>query len=231
MPLVARASKTVRNKNLLIILMCAVFLSWFAYDGFVGWPAANDRAVAYMKGEMMPQGKLDRAVQPNLDQWKGWNNEDAATREQMSTIVKTAAKVGNVEGWKNPFDIQLQLWIVYGLAAATAASIWWLFHCQQRRAIAEETTVSPSKGVVVPWDKISRVDNTLWKKMGIVAITYSDPSGRQRKAEFDDYKLEREPLLSILDQLAEKALHAEFIPKEDTPPPSSAATDAQATGE
>ena len=38
MPLVARAYKTVRNKNLLIVLMCALFLSWFAYDGFCTGP-------------------------------------------------------------------------------------------------------------------------------------------------------------------------------------------------
>ena len=130
--------------------------------------------------------------------------------------MKTAAKVGKVEGWKNPFDIQLQRWIVLGLAAATAASLWWFLHCQKRRAIAEESTVSPAPGVVVAWDKITRVDNTRWKKMGIVEITFSDSQGHAHKAKFDDYELEREPLLAILDQLAEKAaVHAEFIPKED----------------
>ena len=228
MPLVARASKTVRNKNLLIVLMCVVALSWFAYDGFVGWPAANDLVVKYMKNVMMPKGDLDREVQPDLDQWKGWNHEDAATRQKMSVIVKTAAKVGNVEGWKYPFDIQLQQWIVLGLAVTTAASIWWFLHCQKRRAIAEEASVSPSQGVIIPWDKITRVDNTRWKKMGIVEITYSDAQGQPRKAAFDDYDLEREPLLAILDQLAEKAVHAEFIPKGDISVPPGG---AQAVGE
>ena len=38
MPLVATASKTVRFKNAVLILMVAGAAVWFAYDGWVGYP-------------------------------------------------------------------------------------------------------------------------------------------------------------------------------------------------
>ncbi len=55
-------------------------------------------------------------------------------------------------------------------------------------------------------------------------ITYRDQNAAEKTADFDDYKLEREPLLLILDQLAEKAVNAEFLPKVpagESPPSGS----------
>ena len=80
-------------------------------------------------------------------------------------------------------------------------------------------------GVVIPWEKITRVDNTRWKNHGIVDITYTDAQGATQKADFDDYKLQREPLLAILDQLGDKAVNAEFLPQEQ--PKEEAKNDAQ----
>jgi hypothetical protein len=69
--------------------------------------------------------------------------------------------------------------------------------------------------VVIPWEKITTVDNTRWKSTGIVDINYTDENGQSQKAKFDDYELDREPLLEILDKLSAKAVNAEFIPKEE----------------
>src|ERR1035437_6464864 len=80
--LIARASKTVFYKNLGMVGLCLVFLCWFAYDGFINWPARNDGVVAYMKG-MTQQSPplLDPRFRPELDAWKGWNNETAEKRD------------------------------------------------------------------------------------------------------------------------------------------------------
>jgi hypothetical protein len=222
MPLVAKASNTVRNKNLLIVLMCAGFFVWFAYDGWIAYPRTNDIAVEKLKN-MMAEGQLKARDQEELDKWqaalssyKGWNNSSPEERQTIHEIATRGMTIaGGVENWKRPFDIELQRYIVYGLAAAVAGSIWWFIHCQRRRAIADDATVSPAPGIVIPWDKITVVDNTRWKKSGIVDITYLDAQGNPQKAKFDDYELDREPLLSILDMLADKADKAEFIPKEE----------------
>lgn len=222
MALVARASNTVRNKNLIIVLMCAVFLAWFAYDGYVAYPRRNDAIVGKMKG-WVKEGLISADFAPTLEAWKGWTREDAAGRARMDEVVASNKNKVKVEDWKAVLDISVQRWIVLGLIGATAASIWWFFHCQRRRAIAEENTVSPAEGVVVPWDKITLVDNTRWKSTGIVEITFPGPDGKPQKAKFDDYELDREPLLGILDELAVKAVNAEFIPREEPAPPPSGA--------
>lgn len=225
MPLIARASTTVRNKNLLIVLMCAVFVCWFAYDGFIGYARSNDRLVerlrssvdeTWFKQEWRPE------VMPwtpkNPDGWPGWAKADTTTRARMGAIAKEAGS--HAEGWRSELDIEFQRWIVLGLAVATAGSIGWFIHCQRRRAIADEASVSPSPGVVIPWEKITRVNNARWNSHGIVEITYTDAGGVARINWFDDYKLEREPLLAILDQLSEKAVHAEFVPRVETAAPT-----------
>jgi hypothetical protein len=136
-------------------------------------------------------------------------------REKMDVTIKSEESHITLEGWKGPFDVWLQRLLAWCLLGCVGAATGWVVHCQRRRAIAEEGTVSPAPGVVIPWEKITRVDNTRWKTMGIVDITYMDEKGVSREADFDDYKLQREPLLAILDQLGEKAVNAEFLPKEE----------------
>ena len=75
-----------------------------------------------------------------------------------------------VEGWHTETDMNTQKYIVGGLALGVLAAIWWFFHCQRRRAIAEEATVSPAPGVVIPWEKITRIDNTRWKGVPFLTI-------------------------------------------------------------
>ena len=222
MPLVAKASRTVFLKNLLIVAMCAVALGLFAYDGYYGYPSKNDRIVKQMLAMTdVSDGRMSTEFREDLATWKGWQNETDAARRRMDDIATAGAKVGQgIEGWKKVLDIKIQRGCVWGLAAAFVASLWWIIHCQRRRVIAEETTVSPAPGVVIPWDKITEVDNARWKSAGIVDITYTAADGTPRKAKFDDYEVERDPLIAILDQLAEKAVNAEFLPKEEPVPPS-----------
>ena len=217
MTLVARASKTVRLKNFIIVLMCVIFCGLFFYDGYYRYPANNDAIVRTLldpknSGVVSPQNRI------LAEEWHrlgDWDKVDADMREKMDAAVKSEAQRIKLDGWKSPFDVRLQRILAWGLLGCLGASIWWFVHCQRRRAIAEETTVSPAPGVVIPWEKITRVDNTRWKSVGIVDITYTDERGVVRRADFDDYKLEREPLLPILDRLGEKAVNAEFVPKEE----------------
>src|SRR5271163_4233564 len=167
-PIIARASKTVRNKNLLIVGMCAVFACWFAYDGWIGWPGRNDQLAENQLAVRIHDDPLYTQFQPLIDSWHGWNNADSDTRMKITAIAHNL----NLEGWKSETDIHNQQYIVYGLLAATVGAIGWFVHCQRRRAIAEGGTVSPLPGVVIPWEKITVVDNTRWKSMGIVQITY-----------------------------------------------------------
>ena len=216
MTLVARASKTVRLKNLIIVLMCLAFCGMFFYDGYYTYPARNDRKVA----SLVDNAAVSLPTKVLAQDWLkdgGWNKLPAERHEAMNQALDEETRNNriNKDGWKGPFDVRLQRLLAWCLLGCLTASIWWFGHCQRRRAIAEEATVSPAPGVVIPWEKITRVDNTRWKSVGIVDITYTDDQGATKHADFDDYKLEREPLLTILDQLGERAVNAEFVPKEE----------------
>jgi len=213
MALTARASATVRSKNLIILVMCFGSMAWFGYDGWKGYPGGNDRRVDKLKSD---SSELLSADQEFVRAWKLWANESHENHVRMDGLIEQMkTKVEGLNGWKTTSEIALQRYIVYGLGCAAAAALWWFFHCQRRRVIADDKTISPKVGAVIPWEKITKVDNTRWKKMGIVDLTYTDETGQSAKAKLDDYETDRDPLLEILDLLAEKAVNAEFVPKEE----------------
>ena len=227
MVLIARASTSVRNKNLIIVAMSVLALCWFAYDGFVGYPRGNDRLVGVMKNMLDERPpRLAEETRPVLESWPGWDKADDATRQSMDNLARNQAQV---EGWKSALDITIQKWIVLGLVGAVIASLWWFLHCQKRRVVAEEDSVSPGPGIVIPWEKITRVDNTRWKTSDIVDVTYTDEAGKVHTARFDGYELEYEPLVAILERLGDKAIHAEFIPKEAAAPTAPGAPESSST--
>ena len=223
-PLVAKAPKLGFNlnfstKNLLIAILCLVFTALFHYDGFYAYPARNDRVIAYLHNN---NPNLSDETQFLMRQWKGWANETAARHQQMDTTLKADARVANLEGWKSPFDVTLQRILALALLAATAWAFWRLFKHLRLRVIADESTLSPQAGLAIPWEKITKVDNTQWHTDGIVYLTYTDPHDNPQQAVIDEYKLDPKPLLPILELLADKAVHAEFLPQPTTSPPPSA---------
>ncbi len=153
MALIARASKTVRNKNLIIVFMCALCAAWFAYDGFHTYPANHDRIVRFLQDKDTNPEDLEL-----LHHWKDWNNESQENRLRMDQIIKSDKTTVHVEGWKEVADISVQRWIVAVLGASVIGSLAWFIACQRRRAIADEKTVSPAPGVAIPWENITVVD-------------------------------------------------------------------------
>ncbi len=227
MALIARAAKGTRNKNLLIIVMCAVTLGLFIYDGWFGYPAGNDRLIAGLIAKAEdPKGGVDPSFESEIKGWsaKHWSTASTEEQKRMDEIITSSKNVFSPEGWKSPLDILIQKLIVALLVVATAAALWRFVRYQKRRVVADDGTISPAPGLVIPWEKISLVDNTRWQKMEIVQLTYTDGAGKASTVEVDGYYLEREPLLAILDQLAEKAVNAEFIPKEEEGAGESPAT-------
>ena len=213
MPLIARATNTVRNKNLIIVLMCVAALAMFAYDGWQGYPARNDEIVTKKLANAPTVLSADQEL---IRDWKGWVRESTENRQRMDGVIEYAkTTVRELEKWKTSGEIALQRWIALALLFINAAAMWWFVHCQRRRAIADDATLSPAPGVVIPWEKITRIDNTRWDAMGIVELTYTDASGTAKKAKLDDYETQRKPLLEILDLLAVKAVNAEVFPKDE----------------
>lgn len=211
MPLTAPASKTVRNKNLMLIGLVVVFAFWFAYDGWKGWPAKNDEIVTKQIPSRISQNKLPADVAAPFQNpvWAGWNQETPERRK----LLEDVAREYHFDGFHGEVDIWLQKAIVGGLIVSTIVAIWWFMHCQKRRAVVDDSGLSPASGVLIPWDTITKVDNTRWKKSGIVDITYLD-NGAEKIAKLDDYLLDNLP--PVLNEVAVRATKAQVItPAED----------------
>jgi hypothetical protein len=221
MKLVAPAPKpglnfNITTRNVILALMCAVFMVWFFKDGWFGYPATNDRVVQAVS-EASDTSTTTHILAKN---WKGWSNESAESREEMTEALKkeTGSQAGKIaQAWHQPFDVTLQRFLSVLLILVNVWSIGRLITFLRKRVECDDTTISPRRGVVVPWDKITCVDNTFWRGADIVQITYMDAEGKAQKADLDGYECDREKLIAILDQLAEKAVNAEFLPKEAPP--------------
>jgi hypothetical protein len=202
------------TRNLILAVMCAAFCFLFIRDGFYGYPANNDRIVR----EIRRVEDVSAATLERTEQWKGWNNESAESREAMTEALKkeTGAAAGRIaQGWKKPFDVTLQRWLAVVLVGVNVWSISRLIRFLRKRTACDDTTLSPRRGLVIPWEKITQVDNSDWRAADIVEITYTDEAGTARKALLDGYEVDKGKLVPILEQLAEKAVHAEFLPKEE----------------
>jgi hypothetical protein len=201
------------TRNLILALMCATFCALFIRDGFYGYPANNDRIVS----EIRKAEDVSTVTRERAEQWKGWNNESADSRQTMTDALKkeTGAIAGQkAQGWKQPFDVTLQRWLALALVAVNVWSISRLVRFLRKRAACDDATLSPRRGLFIPWEKITQVDNTDWRAADIVEITYTDEAGASQKAQLDGYEVDKGKLVPILEQLAEKAVHAEFLPKE-----------------
>jgi hypothetical protein len=215
MSLVATASKEVRNKNLILIALCAVFTAWFGWDGFYGWPKVNDETAKAVLEQPAHRAKLEEYATANplenarelYEKWPGWKNMSTEQQESAARFISAKSIPLSMH---SHLDILAQQLITGGLLLATGAAVWWYFRCQKRRVEADDNGISPYPGEVIAWDAIRKVDNTRWKKSGKVFLTYVDASGTEQEALLDDYHLDK--LRPILQLLAEKAHHAEFIP-------------------
>jgi hypothetical protein len=206
----------ISTRNLILALMCAVFGALFIRDGFFAYPASNDRIVH----EILKVVDASPATIQRAAQWKGWNNETAENREAMSEALKgeKSANAGRIaQGWKQPFDVTLQRWLAVLLVGVNVWSIARMVRFLRKRAECDDAALSPRRGLTIPWDKITRVDNTDWHSADVVEITYTDETGATQKALLDGYEVDRKKLLPILELLSEKAVNAEFLPKEEEP--------------
>ena len=196
--LVARAPRPGLNlnftsKNILLAVMALLFAALFFYDGYHGYPARNDRTIEDVKTQ--------KDANPNTkmlaDSWKGWDNETEDSRQRMDAALHADTHI-RIGEWKSPFDVSIQHYISWALIGVNLWTLWRLIHFMRLRATADESMLSPAKGVSIPWEKITKVDNTEWDSYGIVKLTYTDGEGKAQQAELDEYKLEKESLLAIL---------------------------------
>ena len=221
MPIVAKANTGYSIRILIMAVLCAVFAFWFAKDGWIGYPQQNDAIVQRLLDPKTatPQSALPEA-QAKLKSWPGYANASSKQISEMGTLVKNS----NIEDWHTELDMLVQRGIVFGLVLGVLATLYFYYRYTRKRAIADEAGLSPAQGILIPWESITKIDNTQWDKRGIVTITYKAVEGGEpQTAILDDYDLDNLP--AVLEEVSNRAIHAEFDPPLADPDGAQKAND------
>ncbi len=191
MALRANFQKNYGMRYLLLAGGCLFAASWFAYDGFIGYPSKLKYASRYDE-----LAKLDGA-----EKQAEWKRITAENDWPSSPPEKTAEEIED--------DIFGQyIWATLSLIVGAPAL---LFYMRTRGTWVEatDTGLTTSWGQTLDFDKVTQLDKKRWASKGIAKAWYQE-QGAPRRFVFDDFKYEREPLGMMLRDL-EKHLKPEQI--------------------
>lgn len=208
MGLRANFQKSYGMRYLLLAGGCLFAAAWFAYDGFIGYPANLEPARKYDE-----LAKLDGA-----EKQAQWKKIAAENNWSTSPPAKTAEEIeGDIEGQ-----------YFFGGLALIAGIPALFFFLRSRGSWVErtETGLTTSWGQSLDFSKVTQLDKKKWATKGIAKAWYQE-NGAPRRFVFDDFKYEREPLGQML-----RALEAMLQPEQIVggPPEKPIALDTAEAG-
>jgi hypothetical protein len=159
---------------------------WFAYDGFIGYPANLPAAKAYDEIRDLNDAEL------RIEKWKELAEQNNWSKRPPE---KSAEEIEN--------DIVGQyFWMTLCFLAGIPA-VYYYLSSKGNWVESTETGLTTSWGQTVDFSKVTELNKKRWEKKGIAKATYQTDSGN-RMFVFDDFKYEREPLGEILKSLEAK---------------------------
>ncbi len=165
---------------LLIGLGALGFTLYCLYDGFIGYPLAQERALAFEKLLAENRG----------EEW-----DATATERGWSTTPPAASK----EPGEYEVDVKMQFWMA-GLSGLIAffplLSVWR----SRGRWIELNSGLTSSWGQHVPLEQVVSLEKRQWRSKGIAKLRYNE-GGRIRTFVIDDFKFKREPTDEILAEI------------------------------
>lgn len=194
MPAEARVLKMWSQQKGLIPLLFLAFAAWFLWDGAVGYPRSDERFKAHEALKDQP-GAWEK-----LCAERGWKTQPP-------------------EKYLGPEKYREQYWVSAITAAVGIASLaYW---SRQRKVVIhnDETGISTSTGLRVPYESITRIDKKTWKQKGFAYIHFN-ANGQTGRLTLDDAKHDPKALDIILAETIAKVPPTTVI--EDTPAASAA---------
>ena len=173
--IVARAGQYYRNTR---YIMCALLVGaglWFAYDGWVGWPAHNVKV---------------REVKVRVDQAEKSGDQAAAAAART--------ELGKLSKEKTNSDIMLQKILAMSLPPVGIALLAWaLYNSRGAYRLSGRTLHVPGHPTVTV-DQITQVDRKLWDRKGIAYLSYE---GGAKPIKLDDFVYDRKPTDQIFERI------------------------------
>lgn len=184
-----------------------LFSLWSLYDGVIGYPHEQLRAVTWEK---------EFSDQPT-EKWIAYAEEQG-----WSTSLPSESK--SEDDYNSSIALQYSFFVVTGLLGIWLISI--PLRARGRWIESTDTGITSSWGQTLNYSDVVNLDKRQWKKKGIARVAYID-SGKKRKFVIDDYKFDRYPTDAILYEL-EQNIDPEMITGglPDPPPGQTASVEA-----
>ncbi|MEM6313274.1 MAG: hypothetical protein AAF743_04265, partial [Planctomycetota bacterium] len=176
-PVVAKANRFFNGKWIVFGLLLIAGGAWFAYDGFIGYPAENARIDEL--NELADQAKLDL----ELDQ-------EAEYRLELKELGDR----------HSDNDLRFQVLLGFVLPLGGLALIGWTAWSARGQLRLDEDDVLHVPGhPPVPLSAITDIDDTRWEKKGVSRLAY-EVDGKPGVIKLDDFIFDRPPTDQIHDR-------------------------------
>jgi hypothetical protein len=180
-PIVARAGRYYRNARYIMVLGILAMGAWFAYDGFINWPAQN------------------RKLDPIEAELKGQPNETRRVElEQERKLIGDR---------KTDTSIMLNRVLAFALPVVGVAYAAFFLRRSRGEIRLENDTLHVPGHPPVPIDAIRTVDESLWKKKGIALLTYDtgyDTGPATGTIRLDDFIYQQTPVDQIFELIQKR---------------------------
>jgi hypothetical protein len=204
MPAKAGISSTYRWRLALIAAMCLGWACWSAYDGFVAYPAHNQKVEAFQNlkadTEAHPEKHPD-GFGPEWDRIAAehhWTTEDPGQRKGRTDIVFQHGMI----------LLTLPIGLFYLVNYLTSFRKW---------VASDEQGLLNSGGQRAAFAAITRLDTRQWKRKGKASVYYHDAGGSEKRFKLDDWIYEAPPTLVML-----KEVESRLKPEQITGGPAEA---------
>lgn len=172
----ARISKEWRRRMFFMGFMIWGSSAWFAYDGYVAWPAEEQRYQQLVKITADVVAEDEKPTDKNPEVSRLWRNY--AEENDLKTKIPKHRSDGDLSGQR----------YIAGFFAVIGVffSFWvWLQHRKSVRADGE--IITGAGGETVNFAEIVDMDRSKWESKGIAYAIY-ERDGRRRKLCLDDHK-------------------------------------------
>ncbi len=169
---------------LLIGLAALGFACWALYDGMIGYPLAQERALVFEK--LLEENRGD-----------DWDAE--AAKRGWSTTPPAASKPHE----EYEVDVKMQFWMAGGSALVGFFPLLSVWRSRGRWIELDNQGLTSSWGQTVAFDQAESLEKRQWRSKGIAKLRYSD-GARKQTFVIDDFKFKREPTDKILAELEQR---------------------------
>jgi len=183
--IVAGPDAGYRWKHLLMAVLVIAGGLWFAYDGWVRWPAENTRADKVQK------------------------DKDAAEQERVVDKEKVEKLSRELSELKRHTELDLLFQKVLAFTLPTFGLIWGIWTLKDTRGqyrMAGNTLTAPGHPPIT-YENIRRIDKRKWDRKGVAFIHYehgNPPTPAVMK--LDDFAYERRATDAILQRIEQNVL-------------------------